>query len=92
VRVGEYLQISREAYNESLRAWQSGDIYMPQTVSERVYEAFWDNLAKSKGIRQETIAALKVLYRAGKLADKKALTNLATQIEARHAQNQGADS
>ncbi len=61
---------------------------MPQTVSEKIYEAFFSNLAQLQNVKSETVEGLKALRQANRLADKRGLAGLVQDMENRHAQDQ----
>jgi hypothetical protein len=64
---------------------------MAQSISDKIHETFFANLAQSGDVRPEAIERLKTLHQIGKLADKKQLAQLAQEMESRHAQDQNAD-
>ena len=63
---------------------------MAQSISARIYEAFFERLASAKEVRQETLAALRRLYSAGWLESKPQIKRLTQEMEERHAQDQDA--
>ena len=63
---------------------------MTVSISDRIYEAFFDRLSRTKGVSPETIAALRSLHRSGRLGDKARVRRLTQEMEARHAQDQDA--
>jgi hypothetical protein len=64
---------------------------MPQTVSEKIYEAFFANLAQHEDVKPETIEGLKALYAANRMADSRHLDRLVQEMENRYAQAKDAD-
>jgi len=64
---------------------------MAQSISGKIHETFFANLAQSGDVRSETVERLKAMHQIGKLADKKHLAKLAQEMESRHAQDQNAD-
>ena len=64
---------------------------MPQTVSEKIFKAFFANLVQLQGVNPETTEGLESLHRANKLGGKHHLARLIQDMENRHAQNQDAD-
>ena len=67
------------------------EVNMPQTVRERIYEAFFVRLANLPDVRPETVEQLKGLYAADKLSNKRQLGNVVQNMEDRYAQDQDAD-
>lgn len=61
---------------------------MPDSVSELIYESFFEKLVGKDAVRPETIEMLRKLYISGRLASKNDLARLAQQMELKHAQNQ----
>ena len=64
---------------------------MPQTVSEKIFKAFFANLVQLQGVSPETIEGLEFLHSANKLGSNPHLARLIQDMENRHAQNQDAD-
>ena len=64
---------------------------MSRTVSEKIYEAFFANLAQLEAVKPETIESLKALYDANRMAESRDLDGLAQEMENRHAQIEDAD-
>ena len=64
---------------------------MPQTVSERIYEAFFGNLTQLEDVKPETIESLKALYAANRMAESRHLDRLVQEVENRYAQVEDAD-
>lgn len=62
-----------------------------QTVSDRIYEAFFAQLANNRLVRPETVEALRAIYHQQRLADKQSLARIVQDMENRHAQNQNTD-
>ena len=62
-----------------------------QSISTRIYEAFFTRLSEAAVVRPETIAALRSLYSAGHLDSKAKLKLFAQDMEQRHAQDQDTD-
>ena len=44
---------------------------MAQSISARIYEAFFEKLSQMKGVSPETVEGLRRLYRAGQLDNKR---------------------
>ncbi len=65
---------------------------MVQTVTEIIYEAFWENLSQKENVRPETIKSLKDLYKASQIANKTRLAQLVQEMEEHYAKDQKADS
>lgn len=63
---------------------------MPQSISEIIYQSFFDRLSKRSDVKTETIEALKSLYVTNQIANKKKLVQLAQNMEVRHAEDQNA--
>jgi hypothetical protein len=61
------------------------------TVSEKIYQAFFANLAQRADVRPETVRGLRTLYSAGCFTDKRQLNRLTQEMESRYAQDQDAD-
>lgn len=61
---------------------------MPDSVSDLIFDIFFEKLAAKENINPETIVTLKQLYREGRLANKNSLTQMAEEMEARHAESQ----
>lgn len=64
---------------------------MLQTVSQQIYNKFFENLASLETVRPETLAALQALYARDRLNNGRDLAKLARDIEKRHAHDQDAD-
>ena len=64
---------------------------MPQTVSEKIYEAFFANLAQHEDVRPETIEGLNALHAADRIADSRHLARIVQEIRNRHGQAEDAD-
>lgn len=64
---------------------------MPQSVSEIIYQSFFDRLSRQSEVNSETIEALKSLYTSNQIANRQRLIQLAQQMETRYAQDQDAD-
>ena len=64
---------------------------MPQSVSEIIYQAFFDRLAEKSAVKADTIQALIALYESQQLSNKQSLARLAREMETRHAQDQNSD-
>ncbi len=64
---------------------------MAQSISARIYEAFFETLSETRDVGPETVKALLQLYRAGRLDNKQQLKRLVQEVEKRHAQDQDAD-
>lgn len=65
---------------------------MPQSVSEVIYQSFFDRLSRQSNVNVETIKALKSLFESNQIPNKPRLIQLIQQMENRHAQDQDADS
>jgi hypothetical protein len=65
---------------------------MPQTVSEKIYEAFFANLAQLEDVKPETIEGLNALYAANRMAESQHLDRLVQGMENRYAQVEDTDS
>jgi hypothetical protein len=61
---------------------------MAQSISARIYEAFFAKLSETEEVSPETIAALRGLYSAGRLDNKQQIKRLMQDMEQRHAQDQ----
>ncbi len=65
---------------------------MPETtVSQKIYSAFFTRLGELAEIKQETIAELQVLHKAGRLANKRRIARLVQNMERRHAEDQDVE-
>lgn len=60
---------------------------MPQSISEIIYQSFFDRLSRRADVKPETIDVLKSLYAAKQIASKQRLLQLTQEMEARHAQD-----
>jgi len=64
---------------------------MPQTVSAKICEAFFANLARLEDVKPETMEGLKALYAANRMAESRHLDRLVQEMENRYAQVEDAD-
>ena len=64
---------------------------MSQTVSKKIFEAFFVNLAQLEDVKPDTIESLKALYSANRMAESRYLDRLAEEMENRYAQVEDAD-
>jgi len=60
---------------------------MHQSVSEIIYQSFFDRLSHRADVKAETIDVLKSLYAAKQIANKQKLLQLTQEMEARYAQD-----
>ena len=65
---------------------------MTQSISEIIYQSFFDRLSKRSSVKSETIEDLKSLYKTNQIANKKKLIQLTQRMEARYAEDQNAIS
>jgi hypothetical protein len=60
---------------------------MLQSVSEIIYQSFFERLSDRADVNAETIDVLKSLYAAKQITNKQRLLQLTQEMEARHAQD-----
>ena len=64
---------------------------MPLTVSQKIYDRFFENLTALETIKPETIAALKTLQANNRLGRSRDLADLVQEMERRYAHDQNTD-
>ncbi len=60
---------------------------MPNSVSEIIYQSFFDHLSQRTDVDAETIVFLKSLYASKQITNKQRLAQLIQEMENRHAEN-----
>ena len=65
---------------------------MPVSISEIIYQSFFDHLSQLSDVNTETIRVLKSLYASKQIANKNSLAQLIQEMETRHAQDQNSNS
>lgn len=61
---------------------------MSNTVSQIIYKAFFDNLSKLESVNPKTVKKLKSIFATNQMTDRKQLSKIAVEMEARYVENQ----